>query len=101
MSDDDIVAELERWLAAWTLPGAPKAQLMDALQRARDEINALRAQVAEMSVPVIDANSRLRDEVDLLTTIVERIDALAAQADGPWAQAVRVRCAEALGRPVP
>jgi len=39
---DDIVAELDGWLAAWTLPGAPKAQLMDALQRARDEIVRLR-----------------------------------------------------------
>ena len=96
MSDDDIVAELRLWAGLVT-----DVDMKRVLWRAHDEINALRAQVAEMSVPVIDANSRLRDEVDLLTTIVERIDALAAQADGPWAQAVRVRCAEALGRPVP
>jgi hypothetical protein len=39
-------------------------------------------------------------KIDHLLTLIERIDELAASAEGPWVAAIRVRCAEALKVPM-
>jgi hypothetical protein len=49
-----------------------------------------------------DFNPNMEDsEVARLVALIERIDELAALAEGPEARAIRVRCAEALCEPIP
>jgi len=84
---DDIVTELERWLDTWPVGDDP----MDMIQRARDEIAALRALINDERKRAGDEIVALRNlafSADDLKTITRasRRDALeeAAQVMEQW-----------------